>query len=188
MIQRSKWPVALALLVVGTVTSTGSALTQSNGPMSGEQASVYETTCDPCHGNPATRAPTRESLQAMSPDFIVSALTDGLMKDMGAGLSPKQRVALAEFLTDRKVGEQTAMPGHCAGSQPPLSTSGPAFNGWGVTVANLRYQPEPGLGAADLPKLKVAWAFGVPGVLWRFGLVVPDDRYEAQRSLHRHWR
>jgi polyvinyl alcohol dehydrogenase (cytochrome) len=168
-IQRSGWPVALTLLVAGMMTSAGSALAQSNGPASGDQASVYESTCAPCHGNPATRGPTRESLHAMSPDFVVSALTDGLMKDMGAGLSPQQRVALAEFLTDHKVGEQTAMAGHCAGSQPPLSTSGPAFNGWGVTVANLRYQPEPGLGGADLPKLKVAWAFGVPGVVAMFG-------------------
>jgi polyvinyl alcohol dehydrogenase (cytochrome) len=168
MTQRVGWLVALTLLVAGTVTSVGSVLAQSNGPASGDQAPVYESTCAPCHGNPATRAPTRQSLHAMSPDFIVSALTDGLMKDMGAGLSLQQRVALAEFLTDRKVGEQTPMAGHCAGP-PPLLASGAAFNGWGVTVANPRYQPEPGLGAADLPKLKVAWAFGVPGVVAMFG-------------------
>ena len=169
MTQRSGWPVALALLVAGTVTSAGSALAQSKGPTSGDQASGYESTCAPCHGNPATRAPTRESLHAMSPDFIVSALTDGLMKDMGAGLSLQQRVALAEFLTDRKVGKQTPMAGHCVSPQPPLLASGAAFNGWGVTVANPRYQPEPGLSAADLPKLKMAWAFGVPGVVAMFG-------------------
>ena len=34
------------------------------------------------------------------------------------------------------------------------------WNGWGGNVANTRYRPNGGLTAADLPKLKLKWAFG----------------------------
>ena len=34
--------------------------------------------------------------------------------------------------------------------------------GWGNGVQNSRYQPKPGLAAADVPKLKLKWAFGFP--------------------------
>jgi hypothetical protein len=57
----------------------------------------------------------------MSPNFIVEALTNGIMKDPGSVLSPGQRVALAEFLTGKKVGAEAAMAGRCGDTPPPFS-------------------------------------------------------------------
>src|SRR5207245_5156890 len=39
------------------------------------------------------------------------------------------------------------------------------LNGWGVTITNTRFQPASaaGLTAADVPRLKLKWAFGYPG-------------------------
>ena len=44
--------------------------------------------------------------------------------------------------------------------------TGPAWNGWGVDASNARFQPaDPAqLPARDVPKLKLKWAFGFPGV------------------------
>ena len=47
----------------------------------------------------------------------------------------------------------------------PLDLNAPGhWNGWGADVANTRFQPErdAGLGAADVPKLTLKWAFGFP--------------------------
>jgi polyvinyl alcohol dehydrogenase (cytochrome) len=41
---------------------------------------------------------------------------------------------------------------------------GPSWNGWGLDAQNTRYQPVAGLSAADVPRLKLKWAFGFPGV------------------------
>src|SRR5271166_5874138 len=68
--------------------------------------SVYEQKCGVCHNNPATRAPARASLHAMSPKFVVEALTNGIMKAQGAVLSTEQRVALAEFLTGQTLAAE----------------------------------------------------------------------------------
>jgi polyvinyl alcohol dehydrogenase (cytochrome) len=55
--------------------------------------------------------------------------------------------------------------GFCAGPQPafPDPASNPRWSGWGHDLANSRYQPAPGLTAAEVPKLTLKWAFGFPG-------------------------
>ena len=40
----------------------------------------------------------------------------------------------------------------------------PGWNGWGNGVANTRFAANAGLTAADLPRLKLKWAFGYAGV------------------------
>ncbi len=85
------------------LVASGSALAQSSPP----PEAVYERNCGNCHNNPPARAPSRAGLRAMSPDLIVEALTSGVMKLQGSTLSAAQRVALAEFLTGRKIGAPT---------------------------------------------------------------------------------
>src|SRR5439155_395996 len=43
--------------------------------------------------------------------------------------------------------------------------AGPAWNGWGVNASNTRYQDGAAAGftAAQVPRLKLKWAFGFPG-------------------------
>ena len=53
--------------------------------------------------------------------------------------------------------------GRCSGTPKPFAPGAGDWNGWGVESTNSRYQPEPGLAPADVPKLKVKWAFGFPG-------------------------
>ena len=45
--------------------------------------------------------------------------------------------------------------------------AGPRWNAWGVNTSNTRYQDAAGAGlsAADVPRLRVKWAFGFPGEL-----------------------
>ncbi len=144
------------------------AAAQSASAPPGDQESLFQAACAVCHANPATRAPTRESLSAMSPDFIVEALTSGVMQQQGSALSPDQRAALAEFLTGQKIGHAAPMAGRCSGTHV-FSLDGPSFNGWGANPQNWRYQREPGISAEQLPRLELKWAFGVPGVAAMFG-------------------
>ena len=161
-------PIA-TLIAMGALLASGSAPAQPVQPVQSAQEALFQRNCVVCHGNPATRAPTRASLHAMSPDFIVEALTEGIMKDPGSALSPEQRVALAEYLTGRKVGAEAPMAGRCAGTPPPMSLDGPTYNGWGGNLENWRYQPDPGISAAQLGRLDLKWAFGFPGVVAVFG-------------------
>src|SRR5438876_8574094 len=58
-------------------------------------------------------------------------------------------------------------PSRCASqmSAAPFSAdSGPSWNGWGAGVTNTRFQSaeQAGLSAAQVPGLKLKWAYGFP--------------------------
>jgi polyvinyl alcohol dehydrogenase (cytochrome) len=64
-----------------------------------------------------------------------------------------------------KEGPQTELPNRCA-SNPQLGdlNASPAWSGWGGAT-NARFQDAKGAGiaAANVPKLKLKWSFGLPG-------------------------
>jgi len=142
---------------------------QSAQPAADVGKAVFQEHCAICHENPATRAPGTASLHAMSPSFIVGALTSGIMQPQGMPLSPAQRVSVAEYLTGRKLTDEAAMAGRCASSTPLSPMDGSSYNGWGANPENWRFQRDPGIKAADLNRLEVAWAFGFPGAVAVFG-------------------
>lgn len=51
-----------------------------------------------------------------------------------------------------------------AGNSLADALAGPAWNGWGVSARNSRFQPAgaAGLSAEDVPRLRLKWAFGFP--------------------------
>ena len=170
---RLRWRLRRRRFLLAAAAVLGFALRPSaanaQAPDASAEAALFDRHCAGCHTIPATRAPDRPSLAAMPPNFIVDALANGMMKAQGAVLTPEERVALAEYLTGRKVGADAPRAGKCAAPSPPLSLDGPLFNGWGANVENWRFQPNPGLSAADLPRLELKWAFGVPGAILMFG-------------------
>jgi polyvinyl alcohol dehydrogenase (cytochrome) len=86
-------------------------------------------------------------------------------------LSDDVKRAVAEFVSGRNMmpddaGEARRMPNVCPNNPPITSlTSTPAWNGWGVDATNGRFQPakSAGLSKAQVPSLKLKWAFGFPG-------------------------
>ena len=135
-------------------------------------ASIYKADCAMCHDNPAvTRAPSPEAMRRMSPENILKSLESGLMKEQGAKLALEERRAIAEFLAARAIGtEPAAVTGMCV-STSPFSLTGAAWNGWGVDLANSRFQPAAAarLTAPDFPKLKLKWAFAFPNTFIAYG-------------------
>src|SRR5205814_4619472 len=111
-----------------------------------------------------SRAPGPGVLATFSPDAIVNALTNGSMRVQGEKLTEGERKDVAEFLTGRAVGSSVpTSAGLCPSSTAVFTPgSGSAWNGWGAGVSNARFQERGGLTAADVPRLKLRWAFGFP--------------------------
>ncbi len=131
---------------------------------------LFQTHCATCHNeHPADRTPRPEALTSLTSTAIVSALTTGAMRAQGAALSPAERVVIARFLS--KVPDTGATPTSAACSTNPPLRSAAGWNGWGVDLANTRFQPPAaaGLSAAEVPRLKLRWAFGVPNTTTMLG-------------------
>ena len=135
-------------------------------------AVIYQKSCASCHQQPGadSRAPNREGLRQFSPESILTALTTGNMYRQGYELSDVEKKSVAEFLAGRAVGSATpiAESARCTSAAPAMSdpTKGSNWNGWGGTVTNTRYVPadKGGITAPLVPRLKLKWAFGLPGV------------------------
>jgi polyvinyl alcohol dehydrogenase (cytochrome) len=132
---------------------------------------TFQTRCAVCHNNPTVdRAASANEIRQMTPERIFEALTTGSMRAQAEGLTDPQKRRVAEFMSGRpmgssKVGSATTMPNQCrTNPQMGALTSGPSWNGWGVDNGNSRYQPAAaaGLTAAQVPQLKLKWAFGFP--------------------------
>src|SRR5579883_1950605 len=129
---------------------------------------TYQQNCGTCHDG--QKAPSITDLQQNSPEHIYEVLTTGKMKDQAAQIPDVQKRQIAEFLAARPMGSDEAgdiskMTNPCR-SNPPLTdpAAGPSWNGWSPGDKNTRFQTSAnaGLTAAQIPNLKLKWAFGVP--------------------------
>jgi polyvinyl alcohol dehydrogenase (cytochrome) len=139
-------------------------------------AALFKSYCASCHEdgtNGDSRVPGRDVLGKLTPEQILQTLERGAMKTQAAERSRAQRRALAEYVSGKQFSADLPNPipksAFCsstsaAGSSRDLLT-GPAWNGWGVTITNSRFESAnvAGIAAADVPRLKLKWAFGFPG-------------------------
>jgi len=129
---------------------------------------VFEARCASCHnGQPDSRAPSLEALHARTPQAVLDALVNGAMRVQGAQMNGADRRAVAEYITGKSVADDVtgAATGRCT-TRTPLAdlARAPRWTGWSPVVSNARSQSrdQAGLGAADLQRLTLKWAFGFP--------------------------
>lgn len=164
---RSAMPALAAIILV----AVGLPATAQQAP-NGE--TIYLTQCARCHDAVLPRVPMRETLSTYLPEAVENALSTFAMRMIGENLSHAERRAVAEYLTGAPAGSLAApldvIPASAYCSANPNITNpfaGPAWNGWspGTTNSRLQSAEAAGLTAADVPRLGLKWAFGIPGVL-----------------------
>jgi polyvinyl alcohol dehydrogenase (cytochrome) len=126
---------------------------------------LYKQRCASCHdGKPQPRMPSRQELSARTPESIYQAMFSGVMNWQATGLSSDEERAIARFLTGKEFGGSTGIgAGNCPTPPGALTVNDGDWNGWSVDLVNSRYQPKPGISAADVPNLKLKWAVGFQG-------------------------
>jgi polyvinyl alcohol dehydrogenase (cytochrome) len=99
----------------------------------------------------------------MSAESVVHSLEDGAMKPQAVNLTRAEKHAVAEFVSGKTLrATSTETAGKCPSADG--ATTGPGWNGWGAANTNARFQTQEasGLAAADVPKLRLRWAFAFP--------------------------
>ncbi|MBC8166442.1 MAG: PQQ-binding-like beta-propeller repeat protein [Bryobacteraceae bacterium] len=131
-------------------------------------SAVYRDHCASCHAAPAGRMPSKDAMRDLSTRRIVNSLESGTMFMPGRRLTPEERRSVAEYLTGKSFRiETSSKAGYCVDSRP-IEPKSAVWAGWSVDVGNARYQPNGGLTSADLPNLKLKWAFGFPEEVMAF--------------------
>ena len=132
-------------------------------------AQLFEKHCASCHQSSAGasgRIPQLPALKTLTPAAIQRTLESGIMKTQAAPLSGDERMKIANFLgtavTLERRREEIANACPAGSAWKPgeggLSKGWPS---WGGGLANTRFQDAKagGLEAADLPRLRLKWAF-----------------------------
>jgi polyvinyl alcohol dehydrogenase (cytochrome) len=125
---------------------------------------LFKKHCLACHSPGAeNRAPLVEALATLSPAAVRESLEKGAMKVQGDLLTPAERQAVASFAGKGTATRIETTVGQCAPGVVPRTDSS-YWNGWGPDATNSRFQAEKmaGFKAADVPRLKLKWAFGFP--------------------------
>ncbi|MDQ1474771.1 MAG: hypothetical protein QOJ99_6251, partial [Bryobacterales bacterium] len=140
----------------------------------GAGSALFGDRCQSCHGNPdVERAPLPVTLKQMTPERIYQALTTGAMKSQAMDLTDRQKIDIAEWVGGRRIGTSESgdakrMTNHCQ-SNPAIKdiTSVPSWNGWSADLGNTRFQSAKAadLSAAQVSRLKLKWAFALPGAI-----------------------
>jgi polyvinyl alcohol dehydrogenase (cytochrome) len=127
---------------------------------------LFETHCASCHQSGSkTRAPLPAALKLLSKDRILGALELGSMMSQGAELTSAERQSLAAYLSGAApVVQSESRTNPCPAAAFSISAGEPSWNGWGVDLANTRFQPAKaaGLDREKVARLKLKWAFGFP--------------------------
>src|SRR5580704_4086173 len=90
--------VSLSLALAASIWVQG----RGKEPQTGE--SMYRQSCAACHDGGVERAPQRQALKAMSPEHVLAAMETGPMLYMAARWPAAGRRAIAEFVTEKKLG------------------------------------------------------------------------------------
>ena len=160
------------------------AITSATAETKVDGEALFNATCARCHDRDLPRMPSRTALKEKPPQDIFTTISAGVMAPYARGLGAAERRAIAEYASGKSLGDfasgAAAIPSTAYCKAPPakaLTELDGGWNGWGNNLANTRFQDaaRAGLSAADVPKLKLKWAFGVPAVSTMSGHPVEAD-------------
>ena len=173
-LQSSLCVIGVGLWIVAAVGSqvTAQAPSLTTGDLQHPQGTnggifAFTARCASCHDNGADKAPDRYALNRRTPEEVLATITTGPHASHAAGLTEWQKRVMAVYVGGRPLGssatgDASTMKHRCEGTPAFTPFTGSEWNGWGADGSNTRFQPAPGLTAADTPKLALKWAFGFP--------------------------
>lgn len=139
-----------------------------------EEETLFNTQCAVCHaeapaprGSPNEKAPTRAQLRQFTAEAVLTALTNGKMQLQGSALREPQRRLLAEFASGKRfdAAPVAQVSNKCTDTTAMTDPAqGASWNGHGNGPDATRFAARAGITAADLPRLKLKWAFGYANV------------------------
>ncbi len=150
----------IALALIASILAPGSPAAPAMSASTGE--ALFGAHCKSCHDPAVERAPARTELARRPRSEIVAALSTGVMAPMAQGLSSSDIEALARFLSPSDLQTRVSSERLCEASGP-IKASNQDWPEVAYDANSTRFQSRPGLRASEVPRLKVKWAFAMPG-------------------------
>ena len=155
------FPLRLRTLAVCAALAYAAGLASAETPPAAPGEAAYQARCAACHtGQGKDMGPALDAMRRMSYGQIRFAVTRGKMREHARGLGREEFAALVAFVAGDSGGD-AAEVALCADRAITLDATVP---GWGFDPANTRFQGDTAIDAANVGRLELAWAFGLPDV------------------------
>ena len=146
--------------------STVDASVESLAASHQSAAQLYQEHCAECHEGGIPKAPHSITFHMIGAKAILQSMTDGVMKLAAEPMTTEDRRQLAEYLGQDSLDDSSAQPLIMCSADAlalDLGQSRKSSN-WGIDLQNTRFIPGAvaDLGASNVPKLKLKWAFAYP--------------------------
>jgi polyvinyl alcohol dehydrogenase (cytochrome) len=127
---------------------------------------IFYATCYSCHKDTIGNvAPGYSVMSAMTPRAVLASMDNGKMRQQAAMLSPEERKAVAEWLTNSEL-KATVLPKEAYTPFSFREDSQPVFDysGWGGDIAGtgFRSKEQAGISLSNINSLQLKWAFAFP--------------------------
>lgn len=180
---RSRWVLGAAALVAalaGSASLTGAPIAErirSTDELQSRKGgfdadkhpgkALFAENCAACHETGVAKAPSRTFLEMLTPTAVLAAMRGGIMTQQAAHLSKDQQDQVAEYLARTRLADYRppAPPPACPAGKRFDMADAPVTRLWGHD--NSRFVPaaDAGLTKAQVPSLKLKWAFAFPNAL-----------------------
>ena len=139
--------VSQALVGGLLVSSVSLAPSWALSPPQGESdgAALYQAHCAHCHEGQVKRAPPGDAMSRLPASTVLNSLERGRMKFLGMLRTGRERQAISEWITGKKLPPPTdtdeTVAGFCADAPGTFAVEdgAPQWNGWGVDPFNTRF-------------------------------------------------
>lgn len=129
-------------------------------------AELYQEHCAQCHEGGVPKAPHSITFHMIGAKAILQSMTDGVMQLAAEPLKTADLRRLAEYLGQDSLDSPRVQPLKMCSADVATRDLGqaPESSDWGFELQNTRFIPAgvADLGASDIPKLKLKWAFAYP--------------------------
>ena len=165
----SRAPILRSIIAIGVLIGPVNAQPAGDpaakpDPAVAEGAAIYATRCAACHDHTAARIPPKVLIATTrAAEDVIDTLTLGAMRVQASGLSPEQVRSVAVYLTGKQPSPRAAADANPCAKPATPALSPHDWRSWGGDLVSSRYQPDGGLSAAQVPRLKLRWTFAYPG-------------------------
>src|ERR1700682_384823 len=118
-------------------------------------AAIFKTKCATCHVPNGDRVPSPEALSRKSRAAVLTSLESGRIGIQGDSMTAADRRAVAAFLVPKETAPADQPTVNRCAPAKPIAADLAGWNGWGVDLANSRYQTRTSLNAENVSKLKL---------------------------------
>lgn len=165
--------LAASALAVDTIAKTANsdAYSEVTANVDAETAArggvVWGAMCARCHEQNVARAPQRFILEQLMPESILEAMRTGPMKEVARDIAHEDRIAIAEYVTKRKIEPIDAMDSGVMCQEDALifdRAAPPSLANWGFDSGSTHYigADTASLTAEQLSDMTLDWAFAYP--------------------------